>query len=150
MREQAGPAFQSGQIARGLAIGDFDNDGGIDAVFTRLNGKPVLLHNNVGQKHNWVGFELQGRKSNRDAIGAKITVEVGKRKLVRWITGGASYLSSHDKRVLVAIPGDSRLTRVAAEIRWPSGTTQRLSRLELKQYHKIVEPSVNETAERPE
>src|SRR5438309_6971812 len=137
MREQAGSVFQSGYRARGLAVGDFDSDGGVDAVFTRLDGKPVLLRNNVGQNHSWVGFELQGTKSNRDAIGAKITVEIGSRKLVRWITGGASYLSSHDKRVLVAIPGDSRLTRVAAEIRWPSGTTQRLSRLELKQYHKI-------------
>src|SRR5438270_2339 len=142
MREQVGAVFQSGYRARGLAVGDFDNDGGVDAVFTRLDGKPVLLHNNVGQNHSWVGFELQGTKSNRDAIGAKITVEIGSRKLVRWITGGASYLSSHDKRVVVGTRDDSS-TLINAEIRWPSGTLQRLARLERNRYHEIVEPSAN-------
>ena len=142
MREQVGAVFQSGYRARGLAVGDFDNDGGLDAVFTRLDGKPVLLHNNVGQNHSWVGFELQGTKSNRDAIGAKITVEIGSRKLVRWITGGASYLSSHDKRVVVGTRDDSS-TPINAEIRWPSGTLQRLARLERNRYHEIVEPSAN-------
>lgn len=142
MRERASPVFQSGYRARGLAVGDFDNDGGVDAVFTRLDDKPVLLHNNVGQNHSWVGFELQGTKSNRDAIGAKITVEIGSRKLVRWITGGASYLSSHDRRVVVGA-GDDSSTPINAEIRWPSGTLQRLSKLEPKRYHKIVEPSTN-------
>jgi len=139
MREQAGSVFRSRYRARGLAIGDFDNDGGSDAVFTRLDEKPVLLHNNVGQNHSWVGFELQGTKSNREAIGAKISVDVGKRKLVRWVTSGASYLSSHDKRVVVGIPAKS-LETVDAEIRWPSGTIQRLSGLKLKHYHKITEP----------
>src|SRR5215469_368177 len=140
MREQAGAAFHSGHRARGLAVGDFDNDGGVDAVFTRLDGKPVLLHNNVGGGRPWVGFDLQGTKSNRDAIGAKITVHAGNRKLVRWITGGGSYLSSHDKRVVVGIP-DPSLNTVNAEIGWPSRTIQRLSNLELKQYHHVVEPS---------
>jgi hypothetical protein len=139
MREQAGAAFRSDYSGRGLAVGDFDNDGGIDAVFTRLDGTPVLLHNNVGQHHAWVGLDLQGTKSNRDAVGAKITIELGKRKLVRWITGGASYLSSHDKRVVLGIPGDSSLAVVDAEILWPSGTVQRLSGLKIKRYHKIVE-----------
>jgi len=142
MWEQAGPIFQAGHCARGLAVDDFNNDGGVDAVFTRLNSTPILLRNNVGQEHAWVGFELQGTKSNRDAIGAKITVVASNRRLVRWITGGGSYLSSHDKRVVVGIP-DRNLTTVDAEIRWPSGTIQRLSNLELKQYHHVVEPSRN-------
>jgi enediyne biosynthesis protein E4 len=136
---RAGTAFKSGYSARGLAVGDFDNDGGLDVVFTQLDDKPVLLRNAVGQNHPWVGFELQGTISNRDAIGAKITVDTGKRKLVRWITGGASYLSSHDKRVIVGL-GDGFLSgTVAAEIRWPSGIIQRLPSLRLKQYHKIIE-----------
>jgi enediyne biosynthesis protein E4 len=140
MREQGGPVFQSGHRARGLAVGDVDNDGGVDAVFTRLDAAPVLLRNNVGQNHPWVGFELQGTKSNRNAIGAKITVEVGKRKLVRWVTGGGSYLSSHDKRVVIGIP-DSSSNIVNAEIEWPGGTVQRLSNLVLKQYHHVLEPA---------
>jgi hypothetical protein len=139
MREQAGPVFRSGYLARGLAAGDFDNDGGVDAVFTRLDDTPVLLHNNVGQNHSWVGLQLQGTKSNRDAIGAKITIDAGKRRLVRWITGGGSYLSSHDKRVVIGLPGESNLNAVDAEIQWPSGIVQRISNLRVRQYHLIVE-----------
>jgi hypothetical protein len=136
-----GSAFRSGYIARGLAVGDFDNDGGLDVVFTQLGDKPVLLRNAVGQDHPWVGFELQGAKSNRDAIGAKITVDTGKRKLVRWITGGGSYLSSHDKRVIIGLGDGFASSTVDAEIHWPSGTLQRAMHLRLKQYHKIVEPA---------
>ena len=141
MREQAGAAFHSGHRARGLAVGDFDNDGGVDAVFTRLDGKPVLLHNNVGGDRPWVGLDLQGKKNNTDQIGPKITIQVGKRILVRWVTGGASYLSSHDKRVVVGIPGDTTPAPLDAEILWPNGTIQRLAGLKLKRYNKIVEPT---------
>lgn len=139
MREQAGPVFESEYRARGLAVGDFNNDGGVDAIFTRLDATPVLLRNNVAQNHPWVGFELQGIKSNRDAIGAKITLDAGGRKLVRWITGGGSYLSSQDKRIVIGIPHSS--PNIDVEIKWPSGTVQRLTNLSLKQYHHVVEPA---------
>jgi hypothetical protein len=145
LKEKAGPAFTTSYSARGLAIGDFDNDGGVDAVFTRLNGSPVLLHNNVGNDNAWVGFELQGTKSNRDAIGAKVTVTVGKRKIVRWVLGGSSYLSSHDKRVVVGLGKDLAPSSVDALINWPSGAVQKLSGLKPRQYHHIVEafPATN-------
>jgi len=140
MQEFAGASFGAGQSARGLALGDFNNDGGLDAVFTRLDEKPVLLRNNEGQNHSWVGLELRGTKSNRDGIGSKITIDVAKRKLIRWITGGASYLSSHDKRVIVGLGDVPGSTAIAGEIRWPNGTVQHLSNLKRNQYHKIVEP----------
>jgi len=146
MREQAGAAFRSGESARGLATGDIDNDGSVDVVFTRLDERPVLLHNNAGQDNSWIGFDLQGTKSNRDAIGARITVEVGERKMVRWISGGASYLSSHDKRVVVGLGHIPGFSSIDAEIRWPSGTLQRLSNLKLKQYHKILEPGARQSS----
>src|SRR5437879_13596869 len=99
MRDTAGQTFSSVCLGRGLATGDFDNDGDLDVAFTRLDGTPVLLRNNVGQQNSWIGFELLGTSSNRDAIGAKITVTSSSRRLVRWVTGGSSYLSAHDKRV---------------------------------------------------
>jgi hypothetical protein len=141
MREYAGAIFRSDLSARGLAVGDYDNDGGLDVVFTRLGEKPLLLHNNVGSRHSWVGFELQGTKSNRDAIGAKITVMAGQRKLVRWINGGASYVSSHDKRVVVGLGDTAPSGTIDAEIRWPSGTVQVLAKLKLDRYHRILEPT---------
>ncbi len=146
LREQAGPAFDTGYSARGLAVGDFDNDGDPDVVFTCLNGRPVLLRNNVGQDKAWIGFELRGTKSNRDAIGAKITVSAGTRQRVRWIVGGSSYLSSHDKRIVVGL-GVPAPKRVDAEVRWPSGALQRLFRLAPNRYHRITESPVRAPAQ---
>jgi len=139
MRELAGPAFSREYVARGLAVGDIDNDGDPDIVITTLNGPPVLLKNNVGQDSNWIGFSLLGTRSNRDAIGAKMTVSSANRKLVRWISGGGSYLASHDRRILVGLGGNARAVNV--EVRWPSGILQHLSNLKPNQYHRIVEPS---------
>jgi hypothetical protein len=140
MHDGAGQPFNSTYLGRGLATGDFDNDGDIDVAFTRLDGVPVLMRNNVGQQNSWIGFDLQGTVSNRDAIGTRITVTSGSRRLVRWITGGSSYLSSHDKRVVVGLGPKSTGKVVSAEIVWPRGRVQRLSGLELGRYHKIIEP----------
>jgi len=147
MREQAGPAFNEAYSARGLAVADFDNDGDSDIIFTRLNDKPMLLRNNVGQNNHWIGFELQGTKSNRDAIGAKVTVSMGSQKLIRWITGGSSYLSSHDKRILVGL-GSGPVAPVNVEIRWPNGSVQHASGLDQNKYHHIIENAVS-TPEKP-
>jgi hypothetical protein len=110
----------------------------VDVVFTRLNDTPILLHNNVGHLKSWIGIELQGTKSNRDAIGAKLTLTCGTKKLVRWITGGASYLSSHDKRVVFGLD-DATSGPLRLEIRWPNGNTQTVTALKRNQYQRIVE-----------
>lgn len=138
MQAEAGAAFKATYSGRGLAIGDFDNDGDSDIIFTSLNSQPVLLRNNLGQRNHWMGLELEGTKSSRDAIGAKITITVGKQKLVRWITGGSSYLSSHDKRALVGL-GQARPDAVTVEVRWPSGSVQQVSGLQIDKYHQVRE-----------
>lgn len=144
MREFAGADFRVGQSARGLAVGDLDNDGGADVVLTRLDEKPILLRNNEGPNHAWIGLGLEGTKSNRDGIGSKITIEVGNRRFVRWITGGASYLSSHDKRVIVGLGDVPGSTAITGEVRWTNGTVQHLSNLKRNRYQTIVEPGAEE------
>ncbi len=136
---KAGPAFSHDYLARGLAIGDWDNDGAPDAIFTCIGERPVLLRNNVGQKNSWLGLRLVGVKSNRDAIGAKLTLRAGGGKLVRWVTGGSSYLSSHDKRVLFGLGKVPANHPVNVEIVWPNGGTQVASSLGINRYHRIVE-----------
>ena len=135
----AGPTFSQGYLARGLAIGDWDNDGAPDAIFTCIGERPVLLHNNVGRKNSWIGVRLVGAKSNRDSIGAKLTVRVAGRKLVRWITGGSSYLSSHDKRVLFGLGNLQASRSVDIEIVWPNGQAQLAKSLKANRYHQITE-----------
>jgi enediyne biosynthesis protein E4 len=122
-------------------VGDFDNDGGLDVALVCLNDSPVLLRNNVGHKSSWIGFALEGTRSNRDAIGAKLSLHLGKTVLVRWITGGASFLSSHDRRVVFGLGNSGSIPPPELEIRWPSGAVQRISNLELNHYHKITEPA---------
>ena len=138
VRELAGAAFGGRFLGRGLAVGDYDTDGGIDIALTRLNDTPVLLHNNIGHEKSWVGVELQGTASNRDAIGAKLTLTAGERKLVRWITGAASYLSSHDRRVVFGL-GDAPSSSMRLDIRWPNGNAQTVTGLKMNRYQRILE-----------
>jgi len=146
VQETAGPAFQTSYDARGLAVGDYDNDGDVDAAVIRLQDTPVLLRNNVGENSNWVGFQLVGTKSNRDAIGAKLTIRLGDRKLVRWITGGASIFSSHDRRVVFGLGANPGPPTTSVEIQWPNGLVHTVDGLALKSYHKLVEPPSAPTA----
>ena len=135
----AGSVFRTGHLARGLATGDFDNDGDTDVLFGRLDDTPILLRNDAGQDSFWVGVRLQGGKSNRDAVGARVTARMGEKTLVRWVKGGSSYASSHDPRLVFGFGEVETPTVVELEIRWPGGAEQTLSGLELGRYHLIVE-----------
>ena len=136
---EAGPAFNTRYSGRGLAVGDFDNDGDSDVVFVRLGDRPVLLRNTQGQSNAWIGFELQGTVSNRDAIGARLSLPNAGRTLVRWVTGGSSFLASHDKRIAFGLGRRPAPESLSIDIRWPNGQVQRVSGLTPNRYHRITE-----------
>jgi hypothetical protein len=137
--EQSGPVFAKTFAARGLAIGDFDNDGAVDVLISNNDGAPVLLRNLAGSQNHWLGLRLVGRKANPDAIGARITYQAGDLKRERMKVGGGSFLSSHDPRVVLGLGKRSKIDWL--EIKWPqpSGAVERLTNLPLDRYITIVE-----------
>jgi len=136
---QSGPVFAKTFAARGLAIGDFNNDGAVDVLISNNDGPPVLLRNNVGRQNHWLGVRLVGRKSNPDAIGARISYQAGDLKRERMQVGGGSFLSSHDPRMVLGVGKRSKIDWL--EVKWPQpgGTVERFTKLPLDRYIMIVE-----------
>lgn len=138
-----GPAFTRSFSARGLAIGDFNNDGFPDVIIGNNGGAPVLLRNNaaqsVGKGNHWLGVRLQGVKCNRDAVGARITWTAGGVTRSRLKNAGGSYLSSHDPREILGLGTATQVDSL--EIHWPapSGQVQRITDLKADRYITIVE-----------
>jgi enediyne biosynthesis protein E4 len=144
--EIAGEYFQEKHVGRGLAVGDFDNDGRPDIVILN-NGEPVkLLRNATETSNRWLRLDLvgDGKKSNRNAIGARVEIEVGGRKLVRWITGGGSYLSASDRRLSIGLGGADRADRVT--VNWPSGRKQEFGKLPGNSSWRLTEGQDNPQA----
>jgi hypothetical protein len=113
----AGPVFQRAFPARGLAIGDYDNDGRLDALVGNNGERPLLLRNVSGSANRWVGLHLVGKRANRDAVGARVTWSVaGARRSMLKVAGG-SYLSSHDPRMVLGLGSSGALDWI--EVRWP-------------------------------
>jgi hypothetical protein len=136
---ESGPVFNRPLSARGLALGDFNNDGAVDVLISNNDGAPVLLQNNVGTKNHWLGLHLVGRKCNPDAVGARISWQAGDLKRSTMKVGGGSYLSSHDPRVVLGIGPREKFDWV--EIKWPKPSTlvQRLTDVPIDRYISIVE-----------
>jgi len=136
---QSGIVFSKSIAGRGLALGDFDNDGAVDVLVAVNNGPPVLLRNTAAQRNHWLGVRLIGTKSNIDAIGAKIVYQAG--DLKRHITkvGGGSYLSSHDPRIVLSLAQKTKLDWI--EVHWPqpSGKIERFTSLPIDRYITIIE-----------
>ena len=134
---EAGPAFAQGLTARGLAVGDFDNDGKLDVLVSNNGGAPLLLRNRASEGNNWLGLRLIGTHCNRDAIGARITWSAGGVTRSRLKTGGGSYLSSHDPREILGLGTSAKADWV--EIKWPNGNTERFTTLPANRYNTITQ-----------
>jgi hypothetical protein len=136
---QGGPAFRRHWPARGLAIGDYDNDGGVDALINNNGSAPLLLHNLAGARNNWLGLRLIGTTANIDAVGARVTWGFEGITRSQLKVGGGSYLSSHDPRMVLGVGQAKKLDFV--EIRWPapSKRVDRFTSLPLNRYITIRE-----------
>jgi hypothetical protein len=131
--KQAGPAIQEPRVLRGLAVGDLFNNGNIDVVVEDLDGTPMILRNPGIPGNHWISFELQGTKGNRLAIGARVKIVAGTLTQTEEVRSGGSYLSQNDLRVHFGLGRADKVDSV--EIRWPSGTVEKLPVKALKPDH---------------
>jgi enediyne biosynthesis protein E4 len=130
--ERAASGVTTPIAGRGLAFGDLNNDGWMDAVVTVLGGRPLVLMNRGGNQH-WLNITLRGTRSNRDGLGARVRVN----GQTRYATTAGSYLSASDKRLHFGL-GSQNLATV--EVTWPSRTRQRLTGVQADQFLEVREP----------
>jgi hypothetical protein len=134
---RSGAVFAKNFPARGLAVGDIDNDGDADVLVLNNGEAPLLLRNEGGNHNNWLGLRLVATKSNPAAAGAVITWHAGGVRRSRLKTSGGSYLASHDPREVLGLGAAAKVESV--EIRWPSGAVDKLSNLPTRAYVQVVE-----------
>ncbi|MGA7107227.1 MAG: CRTAC1 family protein [Terracidiphilus sp.] len=115
---QAGEGVTTPHSSRGCAFGDFDNDGDLDVLIVNMNEPPSLLRNDLSGHHNWIKIKLEGVKSNRSAIGARVIAHYGNKVQAQALVSQSSYYSSNDPRLHFGL---GRATEAAIDIFWPSG-----------------------------
>lgn len=134
---EAGPAIQVPRVSRGLAVGDLFNNGNMDAVVENIDGKPVILRNRGVAGRHWVSFELAGTKSNRLALGARVSIEAGGMTQTGWVLSGGSYLSQNDLRVHFGLGAATKIDTVT--VHWPSGGTDVMHNLKADEFYSVLE-----------
>jgi enediyne biosynthesis protein E4 len=133
----AGAAFNVPLAARGAAFGDLNSDGQIDAIIAVLNGSPLVLRND-GTKNHWLGIALVGSRSNRQGIGARVTVtDSNGRTQIFDVSTSGSYLSANDARILAGLGSAREVKNV--EVHWPSGRVQKIALPRINSYVTISE-----------
>ena len=137
----AGPAFARKFASRGLATGDFHNNGAVGVLINVNDGPPLLLNNRAAARNHWLGITLQGRTCNRDAIGARVTYMAGGTLRRRLKIGGGSFLSAQDPRLVLGAGQNERVDWV--EVKWPlpSRVSERFTHLPIDRYVKLTEGS---------
>jgi hypothetical protein len=134
-----GTVFKEPWVGRGLAVGDIDNDGRLDAVVTTNDGGVHILRNETPTPNHWLLVKLTGHRSNRDGLGAEIKLTTSKGIQLQTVTTAGSYLSSSDRRVHFGLGAEVAIEKM--EVRWPGGTVQTLRDVKADQILHIEEPS---------
>lgn len=135
----SGDIFSERWAGRGLAQGDINNDGKLDAVVTTNNGPAYILRNETETTNHWLTLKLVGSKSNRDGIGAAISLNSSSGTQYQTVTTGGSYCSASDVRPHFGLGGDKEVKDI--EIRWPSGIVQHLRDVAVDQIVTVKEPA---------
>jgi len=135
--EAARHGLDSTRDGRGIAVTDFDDDGRLALFVTNANAEPFLYHNQAPRSAHWAGFVLEGRASNRDAIGAQLRLTAGGRTLLRCVDGGNGFASQSTRRVYFGLGPAASADRL--EVRWPSGRRQVFEKPPVDRLVRIVE-----------
>jgi hypothetical protein len=131
--EEAGAGVAAVHTSRGCAFGDFDNDGDIDVLVSNMNEAPSLLRNDVPGTGHWLKVLLVGTKSNRSAIGARVSVHYGGRTQAQEVSAQSSFYSANDRRLHFGLGGAATADLT---IRWPNGQTEKIAAVEAN--HLVV------------
>jgi hypothetical protein len=123
----AGAAIQIPQVSRGMAIGDLFNDGKLEAVVENLKGQPMILRPEGGPQNHWISFQLEGVKSNRLALNARVRATAGDLVQLGEVISGGSYLSQSDLRIHFGLGDHQRVDK--ADVLWPDGKVETLTNL---------------------
>ena len=136
---QVGAAIQVPQVSRGMAVGDLFNNGKMEAVVENLAGRPMILRPEGGPPNHWISFQLEGVKSNRLALNARVRVTAGELVQLAEVISGGSYLSQSDLRLHFGLGSHARLDK--AEVIWPNGKVEALGNLEANRFYVVREGS---------
>jgi hypothetical protein len=134
---RAGNALSKPYSSRGVAFGDFDNDGDVDIVINNMHDPPVLLRNDGGNRNRWLQIKVQGTRSNRSGIGARVIVKSGEHSQMDEVRSGGSYISQSDLRLHFGLGSMTKVDLV--EVRWPSGMVDRLTNVSTNQLIRVKE-----------
>ena len=136
---RAGAVITSRRAGRGAAFGDFDNDGRVDVVINEMNDVPSLLRSTAANANHWLIVRLEGSKSNRSAIGARVTCVSGGLRQIDEVRSGGSFFSQNDFRLHFGLGSARRVESL--EVRWPNGGVERVEKIEADQIVAIREGS---------
>lgn len=132
-----GPDFTKPLVARGAIYGDFDRDGDLDVLLTSNNGPAHLFRNDGGNRNHWISIRTVGTKSNRDGIGAKVTIASASGRQWNTVRSGSSYASQSDRALVFGLAQDPVVNSI--EVAWPSGTKQTFRNVSANQFLTIDE-----------